>query len=187
MQPQVTQVPLDAGSQFAEHTTLHFDQYDGDGGGTGGLTVHRFVVQGDDVRGTGREAGTLDATITRAAAAVKAEDPAGALRSNGGGYHSAASLRGRAEDPNDQCWGELHAILDEAATAAVQFEIGAGACTHNARDARTQHERGAAPAHTSPRCHGPCPSLLLQDVRRIPASRVAASDCTRRWKSPTRG
>lgn len=123
-------------SLFAEHAVLHFNDFDGEvspqerqagfGGDGGALAIHRFLVRPDNERASVRSAGSLDDAIVRAAAQMRSEDPAGALRSNQGGYHSSATLRERPEYPGDECWAELHTVLDAAASAALEVEAEAG-------------------------------------------------------------
>ena len=153
VEPRTESVALQENSLFSEHSVLHYDSFAGGGtggedGGTG-LAVHRFLVHPDDARGSSRPAGTFDASLVLAAAVVQAEDSKGALVSNAGGYHSAATLRGRKEDPTCKCWGELHAVLDAAAAAAIKVEGPAGA---------VGHAHGSPPP--SPTCCPPVAHLL---------------------------
>ena len=122
VQPTEEAVPLLASSSdvLEDHAVLHFADYDGPGGA---LAVHRFRVRDG---ATGPAGAAFDDNLARAATLLRAGDPDGALRSNGGGYHSAATLRGRPEAPGLPCWGELHAILDAAAEAALACDAAAG-------------------------------------------------------------
>jgi hypothetical protein len=128
VQPRIEQRSPPAGSPFSEHDVLHFDSYDGPMSprGVGGLAVHRFVVRSDAAHDGSAPPGTFDANLAAAAALLQGDDPVGALRSNGGGYHSAATLRDMAEEPSCPCWGELHRILDAAAAGALAIDGEAG-------------------------------------------------------------
>jgi len=128
VEPRVERREQLPGSIFADHSVLQFDDFDGAGHDSPhGLTIHRFTVSdGGASMGPVRAPGEFDAALSRAALALRNQDPSGALRSNQGGYHSAASLRGRAEDPSHPCWGELHSILDAAAAAALEVEADEG-------------------------------------------------------------
>ena len=147
-----------AGGLFSEHALLHFAGSsgdsgsddsdagaaggeaavgggaaatgDGDGDGSGSLVVHRFRLKDDDQRAPShRSAGSFDAALVAGAAALRLDEPTGALVSNQGGYHSASPLRGRADDGPDEapCWDELHQVIDAAVAAglAVKEEVDA--------------------------------------------------------------